>query len=111
MPSSGLTSEEISSVWGNVVECLRGDGGRGKDVEVAMCSETRWSRDTASGFWFVGLGKRLTGDPEDEEGMMLDGILQLSCCWPVTALVTGLTGDLSRGLSRVTYVLDQGSWN
>lgn len=109
MPSSGLTSEEISSSWGKVVECLRGEGGRGKDVDVAMCSETRWSRDTASGFWFVGLGKRLTGDTEEEEEATLVLILELSCCWPVKVLVTGLDGDLSRGLSRVTYVLDQGS--
>ena len=56
-----------------------------------MCSETRLSRDTERGFWFVGRGNRLVGDPE-EDARSREG------SWPVNVLWMALTfvGDLSR---------------
>ena len=35
-------------------------------MDDAICSETRLSIDTEMGFWVVGRGKRLIGDPDDE---------------------------------------------
>ena len=71
-------------------------GGRGTDVDVAMCSDTRWSkrlRDLAIDFWFVGQGKHLTGDPDGDEEV----VLVLACkSWPVVFLWTALEGDLWR---------------
>ena len=67
-----------------------------------MCSDTRRSMDTARGFWFVGLGKRLTGDPEEGEEAAEALTLGADCLSLGKVLESGLIGDLSRGLSRVT---------
>lgn len=100
MPSSGFTSEAILSSYDAVVECLRGDGGRGTEVDVAMCSDTRLSREIEIGFWFVGRGKRLIGADEERLLVVLES-------WPVPVLFLWM--DLDGDLSRVTYVLDQES--